>query len=268
MSKIPTKTVLRRCAWPLSLLGGHRRAVLCVHGFTGYPGEMAYPAQRLFEAGWDVHAPRLSGHGTSGDDFRQSSISQWRRQVFDAYLELKERYKWVGLLGHSMGGLLVLDLATWQKTDALVVMAPALGVKYPGKFWLPLVSRFVERKSTGWEPNPRYRFYDERDDDDDLYLGREYWSWTWYRQLNDLFGLEKKVLGSLGNIHAPVLGLFGGDDAVTGIAGDALLKHALKGPYDSHIIDRCRHCMPYDPNPGTKEMAIEKTMAWFERHEH
>jgi len=60
---------VRRCARPIEHLEGNRRVVLSIHGYTGYPGELAFIGRELAAAGWDVRIPRLTGHGTSGSDF-------------------------------------------------------------------------------------------------------------------------------------------------------------------------------------------------------
>ena len=54
-----------------------RKAVLLIHGFTGYPGEMVRPAEDLYLAGFDVFVPRLPGHGTTGKDFMKSGKEDW-----------------------------------------------------------------------------------------------------------------------------------------------------------------------------------------------
>ena len=58
-------------ARPFTLLHEPRaeKAVLLVHGFTGYPGELVRPAEDLYEKGFDCFVPRLPGHGTTGKDF-------------------------------------------------------------------------------------------------------------------------------------------------------------------------------------------------------
>ena len=53
---------------------GARSAVLLVHGYTGYPGELRSVADALYEAGHSVYAPRLPGHGTTRADFLQTGF--------------------------------------------------------------------------------------------------------------------------------------------------------------------------------------------------
>ena len=93
---------------------------------------MAYPAARLNDAGWDVFVPRLSGHGTDGDDFAGTGTAVWRRQVRDEWLNLCSLYDEVAVLGHSMGGLLALDLCTDYPVERLAVLAPAIATRMKG----------------------------------------------------------------------------------------------------------------------------------------
>jgi carboxylesterase len=80
------------------------QAVLCIHGFGGYPGELALPARYLYEAGFDVPVPRLPGHGTSQKDFDRTDRFDWVGAACDGLADALKRYEHVHLLGHSMGG--------------------------------------------------------------------------------------------------------------------------------------------------------------------
>ena len=61
-----------------------RRCILVVHGYTGYPGEVVRPARELYALGYDVYAPRLPGHGTSGADFVRTGMDDWLGLVLNA----------------------------------------------------------------------------------------------------------------------------------------------------------------------------------------
>ena len=68
------------------------KAVLLVHGYAGYPGEMVRPARDLHAAGFDVFVPRLPGCGTSGNDFALSRRKDWLTVVRNALESLKSDY--------------------------------------------------------------------------------------------------------------------------------------------------------------------------------
>lgn len=179
-----------------SLVHGEKsnRAVLCIHGYTGYPGEMVRPSIDLFNAGFDVYAPRLPGHGTSGKDFYRSNAKDWVTVAINATRDLVSRYDSVYLIGHSMGGGIASIVASEvPKIKRLVLAAPAVAL-YPKQ--LPMnpdligfISLFIHKVKHKWASDPSYRMYYEDAPNDDPYLGKEYWSWLYPRQLYHLFKL-------------------------------------------------------------------------------
>lgn len=257
--------MVRRCARPLYSDNGARKVALCIHGFTGYPGEMAYPVGRLIEAGWDVRAPRLSGHGTCGSDFSEVRVDDWRRQLRDVWLDLKSRYEIVAVLGHSLGGLLALDLAERCSVDILALLAPAIGVRSKGQFLLKPASWFRERIKIPWESDSEYTFFDERDEDDDEFLGAEYWSWAWIRKLARLLKLQRGVEKRLSLITCPVIDITAEKDTIVGTDSRKVLEESLKVEFKAMELQNCRHFIPYDPNPGSKEEAMDAVVEWFSR---
>ncbi len=86
--------------------------VLVVHGFTGSPSSMRPIATAMAEAGHTVHMPRLPGHGTSVGDMLETGWTDWTGTVETAYQQLAESCEKVVALGLSMGGTLILELAT------------------------------------------------------------------------------------------------------------------------------------------------------------
>ncbi|RKX88823.1 MAG: hypothetical protein DRP70_05630 [Spirochaetes bacterium] len=254
---------VRRCARPIEYSNGNSRVVLCLHGFTGYPGEMAYPALRLRDSGWDVRVPRLSGHGTCGADFSKTGVSDWRRQISDEWKNLVSRYEEVCVLGHSMGGLLALDLAIEYPVGKIALMAPLLGIRKPGMIFFKPLSLLIEKRSYPWKTNPSFKFFDDRDDDDDAYLGSEYWSWIWMRPLADLIHLQNVTERKLSKISGTVLALFGEKDSVIGKSGRKILESELKTESKVMELSGCGHYIPYEPNPGSRETAMDEVISWF-----
>jgi len=263
-SEIGENCRVRKCARPIEYSDGNTRVVLCLHGFTGYPGEMAYPATRLKEAGWDVRVLRLSGHGTCGKDFSTSGVKDWRRQVADEWKNLSSQYDQVYILGHSMGGLLALDLAVRYPVVRIALMAPLIGIRKPGMWFYKPVSCLIEKRSYKWKSNPSFKFFDERDDDDDAFLGSEYWSWIWLRPLADLISLQSFTEKRLRHISGPVLAIFGETDTVTGKNGRKILESGLRTGFKGVELTGCGHYIPYDPHPGSKESAMDEVIDWFE----
>jgi len=120
-------------AWRIPLPGalpirmdpaGAREAVLLLHGFMGYPGELEPLANGLAGAGYAVSVPRLPGHGTGRRDFLLTGAEDWARRAYDAYLELRAEYEIVHVGGHSMGGLLASSIAVSFGLPRLILLAP------------------------------------------------------------------------------------------------------------------------------------------------
>jgi alpha-beta hydrolase superfamily lysophospholipase len=113
--------------------GPVRGVVVIVHGFCEHAGRYARLAEELHRQGFAVHAGDLRGHG-------KSAGARIAIRRFDDYLDdaqrLVERARQqhpgrpVFLLGHSMGGAIVLWLAISRQPpiDGLIACAPAVSV--------------------------------------------------------------------------------------------------------------------------------------------
>ena len=105
-------------------------AVLCLHGFTGTPYEVAPLARGLGSAGFSVSAPMLAGHGESVAALAATRWQDWLASAEAAFDRLRAASgnRPVALAGFSMGGLLALRLARLhtQSVSALVIMSAPL----------------------------------------------------------------------------------------------------------------------------------------------
>jgi acylglycerol lipase len=104
--------------------------VVIAHGFAEHGGRYAAVAERLVAAGIAVRAPDHRGHGLS--DGKRTSIVRFADYVDDLSTVIAQaRERWPSLhlvlLGHSMGGLIAVDLAVRQTIpfEGLVLSAPA-----------------------------------------------------------------------------------------------------------------------------------------------
>jgi len=112
---------------------GRGPAVLCLHGFTGTPYEVAPLARALAGAGFSVSAPLLAGHG---DSAKTLAATHWQDWLASAEQALDRLHGAVGdvplsLVGFSMGGLLALRLARLRPRNisALVIMSAPLRLR-------------------------------------------------------------------------------------------------------------------------------------------
>lgn len=88
-----------------------RRAVLFVHGFMGTPRQFDPIAQSLEDTGADLHRLVLPGHERNIEDFAGEDAAAWQQTVDDALDRLRANYDDLILVGHSMGGLLLIRAA-------------------------------------------------------------------------------------------------------------------------------------------------------------
>lgn len=256
---------VRACARAIRLEGAKKPdvAVLCLHGYAGYPGELALPARRLHDAGFDVHVPRLRGHGTSGRDFMRSGWRDWLGDAEDAYRELAARYRKVALVGHSMGGALAVILASRHAISPVVLLAPALSIPALNHVAVTLTSLFVRERPFPWEPDPRYRFFDERDEEDDRYLGDQYWSHLYFRQLRGLSILRRMAVRLLPETSGDILVLTGAEDKTVGRETGPMVLQAGKGRNNWVDLPKGTHLLPYDIDDETREEAMRRTVGWI-----
>ena len=123
--------------------------VVIAHGFAEHGGRYAAVAERLTAAGLAVCAPDHRGHGLS--EGKRTSIVRFGDYVDDLTTVIAQvRSRWpslrIALIGHSMGGLIALDLAVRQAVplDGLALSAPAACPREVSRFTL-LIGRALSR---------------------------------------------------------------------------------------------------------------------------
>ena len=123
--------------------------VVIAHGFAEHGGRYAAVAERLVADGIAVRAADHRGHGLS--EGRRTSIVRFGDYVDDLTTVIEQaRARWPSLrlvlLGHSMGGLVALDLAVRPggPVDGLVLSAPAACPREVSRFTLA-VGRALSR---------------------------------------------------------------------------------------------------------------------------
>jgi len=96
--------------------------ILLVHGFTGNPRSLRPLAERLSARGFAIELPRLPGHGTHPRDLLPFRYADWRAEALAVLQQLRTQTKSVVLVGLSMGGSIVLDLASAEKVAGCVTI--------------------------------------------------------------------------------------------------------------------------------------------------
>lgn len=261
------KAPVRSCARPWRMVHDTKpsEAVLCLHGYAGYPGEMVLPGIKLYEAGFDVYAVRYPGNGTSGADFSASTMEDWLGTAYDACKDLDTRYEKLSLVGHSMGGAVAVLLAAAFDIDRMVLLAP--GLLLPAlSMWKLRLAKLLKRGkpiSQPWQADPEYTFFYEGDPGDDAFLGAQYWSWIYPRQLIEMEKLRRLAVASLDHMKADTLVVIGGKDRLVSLeAADLVLKEG-RGKNEKLFLEGCTHFIPYDKDAAARDTAMSETVKWL-----
>ncbi|MGA2641252.1 MAG: alpha/beta fold hydrolase [Spirochaetia bacterium] len=205
LREIPPDASTLRSALPRFLPGGDA-GVLLLHGFTGTPRDIARMADHLQSTGFAVSVPRLPGHGTNGTDFLQTDCHDWLRAAADAWLDLRARCEIIHIVGHSMGAVLAVLLASHFPAARLVLLAPAF--KFTNRLlpWSFLIGLFVRR--IRWQVTAQ----EEISDSDYSALSREYWQWRYPRQGASYLRLRRMAVRALRRVTSDTLIIVGEAD--------------------------------------------------------
>ena len=128
--------------------------LVLVHGFLG-SSDMWEPQIKYFKDSFRVIVPALPGFGNSGTVSSCDSIECMAKAILD--LLKKKEIKRFNLLGHSMGGMIVQEIAKIAGKNILKLICYGTGPKgnIPGRFETIDVSR--EKLKTNGLNNTAYR---------------------------------------------------------------------------------------------------------------
>ncbi len=124
-------------AAPFETQGVGTIGVLLCHGFTGSVASLRPWAEGLVDAGFEVSAPRLPGHGTDWRELNRTDWSDWYACVERARDDLAHRVDQVIVGGLSMGGALALRLAEREPLAGLILVNPSVASRDTSMLALP-----------------------------------------------------------------------------------------------------------------------------------
>jgi len=109
----------------------NKQGVLLIHGLMAAPFEVRLWADALYAQGYNVYAPRLTGHGTSVIDLAARKKSDWISAVERGYKILAECSEDIILAGFSTGAALALNMAIKYPNNfsAIVCISAPLKIK-------------------------------------------------------------------------------------------------------------------------------------------
>jgi len=240
-------------ALPFYLEGSNGKAVLVIHGYNGYPGEMYEIARRIHKEGYTVSVPRLPGHGTNAADFLKTGHEHWLGQVVNEYLNLQSRFESVSVTGLSMGGVLSLLLAERFSPDKIILLAPAMSISNRTFYYTPFLKIFVKKMRRNWEPR-------STDDEDRIFMGREYWSYFFSSKLASLLKLIRKAERGLGDIECPVYIILTEKDGWVSLKSGEMIEKGVASPVETVILKNSPHVIVQGPE---KETVFEHVCTWL-----
>lgn len=123
---------------------GGETGLLLVHGFTGTAADMRPMGRYFHERGYTVHAPLLTGHGTTPEDMLRTRWPDWVGSVNEGLRKLRAHHcTRIFAAGLSMGGILVLNLAQKTKLQGVISICAPMQVQDRRIFLAPLLSRYM-----------------------------------------------------------------------------------------------------------------------------
>jgi len=235
------RTVLYVRHWPAT--GQPWARVLIVHGIGEHSGRYERTARLMAEAGLDVSAFDLRGHGLSGG--RRVYVRRWDDFLDDVEAQLaplRSSGLPTVLFGHSMGALIALTYACSGRSapDLLVLSAPPLRAAVPGwqRALAPILSRLAPTLVIA---NPIGGAQLARDPA----VGIDYFADPLVQPRStarlgaELFSAMKRGRSGLGRLHVPTLVIHGGADVLVPTSGSEPLGN-LPG-VERRVLPGLRH---------------------------
>lgn len=245
---------INKAAEPRFFEGTNGKAVLVIHGFTGYPGEFYEISEALNQEGYTVSLPLLPGHGRNRQAFKKTNWQDWLGHVKEEYIKLEQSHSSVSIVGLSMGGVLTLLLSEEFKPERIALLAPAMAIHSPVFYYTPILKFFIEEMNKEWTP-------EEGDSEDVRKLGEEYWKRNYIRQIAGLRKLQVMAKRKLKKVSAPALIMLSEiDDTVPVHAGDIIEKGLKNSIFKKIILKNSPHVIVSGPE---KDFIINEVIQWI-----
>lgn len=224
---------------------------LVLHGFTACPAEVRWLAEYLAEQGHTVYAPRLAGHGTTPEALARTRWMDWYASALDGYYLLRARCRQVFVVGHSMGGLLALLLASEQAVDGVAALAAPIQFRGSARWsrLLTLIARYTDQSDRTGFPDRLRQAQAARGEPT---VGRiRYDRWP-TRSVTELVTLSDTVRGRLPQVTAPLLIVNSRNDpTVTVDQADIIADGVRSADVERHLLTTSQHILPQDSERDT-----------------
>lgn len=194
---------------------------LLVHGFNGEPSEMRELERVLLAQGFAARTLLLPGHGTSVREFAAFGWDDWYCAVHAATCAELERHAQVVLIGHSLGGALMLSVAAHEpRVAGVAALCPPIRLH-------PLLGRIVARvhRIVRYVPSG---FEDLRDRRAVPSYRRHVYRWTPLVAVHSLYSGLAQLREELPDVRCPALIVCARHDHIVPMR-DGVEAHCLLG---------------------------------------
>lgn len=125
----------------------NRPLFIITHGYGSSFFDLLNVASRLSNLEFNVELVILNAH-CDNYTFSEMSYTKWSSRLKEVYLENKENYKDIYLVGFSLGALMSLDLAENYDLSGVVTLSGYLGLEYsaPVSYMSELLLKFKIEK--------------------------------------------------------------------------------------------------------------------------
>lgn len=262
-------TKLLKASRPFKILHNKsEKAVLLLHGYMGYPGELVSVSEMLYSIGYDVFVPLLPGHGTNAKDFLSSSSSSWLKKSEESLVSLLSEYERVVVVGHSMGGsIMTILLSKYPEIYRAVLCCPGYsvyGLDNKTLSFLKIVSLFKKRIKKEWHSDNKYRMHYEDAPSDDEALGKEYWSYIYPKQLIEFNKIRTEAIECISKIKTPTLIIKAMEDSIVYFDENVSSLIGKNDKIEVVGVDKATHYIYYDKAEEAEEKALLLTKDFFE----
>jgi carboxylesterase len=230
--------------------------VLLVHGLNGHTSDMAELQDVLQAHGIITRNMLLPGHGSKVKDMLSVGWEDWAQAVYDELNLLKDLCDVVFLVGHSLGGALVLHVAAHEEIAGVVSICAPLHL-HPwlkpvvsiGKYLIPLVPTMREDVR---DPEARRRYT------------RDVYRWTPLHPVESMMLHLPQLQAELHHITVPALIITSLHDHVVP-ASDGREIYRLIGSHEKHLVTlhRSYHVVMKDHD---REEVFDKTLVFVLHH--
>lgn len=240
------------------LPGANDRGLLLLHGSGDSPQSLRYLASALNAAGYEVHAPLLPGHGRSPSAFAATTAGDYHAAVARALAVVKNRNRWTGVIGLSMGAALAANVVSESTSvKALVLLAPYM---IP-----PRAVRATMRAAPLWSafvPFVRGRGDDSIHDAIASKQSRAYGTFS-RGALTALVATADAGFRALPRIRVPTLVINSTQDNRIPRALAERVLGAIAAPVEQHWLEGCGHVITAD---YCKDEVAKLVVAFLARH--